>query len=245
MISTVHFEEENIAGFHLQHYIDDSGMRALVHEMEEKASRADSVSLYFVFENFGDWDSVQSFFDTLKLRFNNWGKIARYAIVTDKAWVKKQSRLANFLTPHFEVRAFGMADKEQALAWLKQPAANAGNPGIAVLEAMPDHVVGLATIGQLTSSDYHTIDHLLEEHVQQNRDLRLYLEVLHPNGTTPAGMWEELRHGVKYHGKFSKVAIAGHEDWLQKAQGGEGAASDTNMKLFKLDERDTAIDWLR
>ncbi|RIJ37279.1 SpoIIAA family protein [Pontibacter oryzae] len=243
MISIIHFEEDNIAGFLLQRHIDDSGIRALVHEMEEKTSHSDKVCLYFEFENFGDWDSVQSFFDTLKLRFHSWDKIARYVIVTDKDWVKKQSRLANFLTPHFEVRAFGMAEKAQALEWLKKPFATPDNPGIAVLEAMPAHVVGVATIGKLTSSDFLAIDNLLKEHVQHNQELRLYLEVLHHNGATPTAMWEELRHGVKYHGKLSKVAIAGHQDWLQESRPGEAHA--VNMKFFKLDERDMAIDWLR
>ncbi|MCX2741373.1 STAS/SEC14 domain-containing protein [Pontibacter anaerobius] len=240
MVSIIHFDEDNLAGFHVQHYIDESGLRMIVHEMEEKASLHDKVHLYFEFVSFGDWDSVQSFFDTLKLMFHSWNKIARYAIVTDKDWVKKQSRLANFLTPHFEVKAFSLADREQALAWLRQPVPGKPEQGVSVLEAMPQHVVGLATLGGLSSSDYSTINHLVEE--QHSPDLRLYLEVLQPNGAAPDAMCEDLKHGVQYYEKFSKVAIAGHEEWLQRS----GAyAPGGNVRFFKLDERDTAIDWLR
>ncbi|OKL41172.1 SpoIIAA family protein [Pontibacter flavimaris] len=242
MVSIIQFEEDNLAGFHVQHYIDESGLRTIVHEMEEKARVHDKVHLYFEFVSFGDWDSVQSFFDTLKLKFHSWNKIARYTIVTDKDWVKKQSRLANFLTPHFEVMAFGMADKEQALAWLRQPLAGKPEQGVSVLEAMPRHVVGLATLDGLSADDYRTINHLLEEQVLQNPELRLYLEVLHPDGAAPDAMWEDLKHGVRYYNKFSKVAIAGHEEWLQRSG---GQMPGHNVRFFKLDERDAAIDWLR
>lgn len=246
MVSIINFEEDNIAGFQVQHYIDEAGLKKIVHEMEVKSGRHDKVCLYFEFLNFGDWDSVQSFFDMLKLKFCNWNKIAKYAIVTDKDWVKKQSRLANFLTPHFDVRAFCVADKEEALKWLQQPVTNGQVQGVSVLEAMPSHVVGVAAIGKLTTSDFHTIGHLLEEQVQQSHDPRLYLEVLQQNGATPAAVWEELKQGIKYYDRFSKIAIAGHEEWLQQnTPQGEALLPGINVKFFNLDERDTAIDWLR
>lgn len=125
MVSVIRFEEKNLAGFHVQHYIDEAGLRAMVQEIEGKAATQPQVCLYFEFEQFGDWDSILSFFDALQLKFRNWNKIARYVLVTDKDWVKKQSRLANFLAPHIEVLAFSLADREQALAWLRQPVVNA------------------------------------------------------------------------------------------------------------------------
>ncbi|WP_299758970.1 STAS/SEC14 domain-containing protein [uncultured Pontibacter sp.] len=242
MVSIIQFEEGNLAGFHVQHYIDESGLRAIVHEMEKKACAHEKVYLYFEFISFGDWDSVQSFFDTLKMKFHSWNKIARYVIVTDKDWVKKQSRLANFLTPHFEVMAFGLADKEKALDWLRLPIPEKAEEGVSVLEAMPRHVVGLATLSGLSAGDYQTINQLLDKQAIQSSNLRLYLEVLQPNGATPEAMWEDLKHRVQYYSDLSKVAIAGHEEWLQRS--GVQPPGD-NVKFFKLDERDTAIDWLR
>jgi SpoIIAA-like len=129
-----------------------------------------------------------------------------------------------------------------ALEWLRRPLPDKPGEGVSVLEAMPRHVVGLATLRGLSSSDYRTINHLLEEQALQSPDLRLYLEVLQPNGTAPDAMWEDLKHGVRYYNKFSKVAIAGHEEWLQRS-GMHRLGS--NVRFFKLDERDTAIDWLR
>ncbi|WP_276499757.1 STAS/SEC14 domain-containing protein [Pontibacter litorisediminis] len=242
MVSIIHFEEDNLVGFHVQHYIDEAGLRTIVREMEEKAQEQDKVCLYFEFENFGDWDSVQSFFDTLKLKFHSWDKIARYAIVTDKDWVKKQSRLANFLTPHFEVKAFSLADKEPAIAWLRQPVADKPGQGLSVLEAMPRHVVGVATLGSLSADDYRTVNDLLAEQAMKQQDVRLYLEVLQPNGNAPDALWEELKQQVPRHDRLSKVAIAGHEEWLQRLG---GYVPGNNVRFFKLDERDTAIDWLR
>lgn len=246
MISTLDIHADKVAAFRLQHYIDEPGLKKVVQEMEEKASQNGKVLLYFEFVSFGGWDSVQSFFDTLKLKFNSWDKIARYAIVTDKEWVQKQSRLANFLTPHFDVKAFNMEQKEEAIAWLTQPIPDVPEPGIAVLEAMPRNVVGLATVGKITASDYQAINCLMEEQTKRNPDLRLYLEVLHLNGVTPAAMWEDLKTGLKYYSKFSKIAVAGHEDWLQKATTvADKLTPGISMKYFKLDERDTAIDWLQ
>ncbi|AKD02498.1 STAS/SEC14 domain-containing protein [Pontibacter korlensis] len=246
MVSIINFEEDTLAGFHVQHYIDEAGLRAIVHEMEEKANGHDKVQLYFEFVNFGDWDSIQSFFDMLKNKFDSWNKISKYAIATDKDWVKRQSKLANFLSSTFEVKAFGIAEKEQALEWLRQPAEQVPTQGVAVLEAMPRHVVGIATLGNLSSADFSTINNLLEEQAQQNHDLRFYLEVLKPDGDTPDAMWEDLKHGVRYYSKFSKVAIAGHEEWLQRsAASGHVLATESNVRFFKLNERDTAIDWLR
>ncbi|SFH28074.1 SpoIIAA family protein [Pontibacter chinhatensis] len=242
MVAVISFEKENLAGFQVQHYIDEAGLRMIVQEMEQKAKAHPKICLYFEFEQFGDWDSVQSFFDALKLRFHSWNKVARYAIVTDKEWVKKQSRLANFLTPHFEVKAFGMADKEQALAWLGRPLAAGQGEALSVLEAMPRHVLGVATLDGLSDEDLQQIDHMLEERTMHSQDVRLYLEVLQPNGAAPDVLWENLKQGVAHHNKFSKVAIAGHEEWLQRSG---GYTPSHHVRFFKLDERDTAIDWLR
>ncbi|GAB3823027.1 SpoIIAA family protein [Pontibacter rugosus] len=246
MISTVNFEEDNIVGFKLQDHLAEAGLRKLVQQMEEKAESHDKLFLYFEFLNFGGWDSVQSFFDTLKLKFNSWNKIVKYAIVTDKDWVQKQWRLANFLTPHFEVMAYSLEDRDEAIKWLKEHAADAPHPGIAVLEAMPMHVLGLATVGKFTSSDFHAINCILEQQVLDNKDLRLYLEVLHEDGAAPDDLWKELKQGIRFYSRLSKVALAGHEKWLDKANSLSSSLSpDIKMKCFNLDERDTAIDWLR
>ncbi|GHA67546.1 SpoIIAA family protein [Pontibacter akesuensis] len=246
MITTVDFEQDNIVGFKLEDHLAEASLKKLVQEMEEKTANQEKVLLYFEFINFGGWDTVQSFFDTLKLKFNSWNKIVKYAIVTDKDWVKKQSRLANFLTPHFEVKAFCVDDRTEAVSWLQQHASDDPKPGIAVLEAMPQHVLGLATIGKFTPSDFYSINCMLEQQVQDNKDLRLYLEVLHEDGTTPDAMWQDLKQGVRYYSKFSKVALAGHEEWLEKAARlSDGLTHNINMKFFNLDERDAAIDWLR
>ncbi|WP_181163630.1 SpoIIAA family protein [Pontibacter mangrovi] len=124
MVSIIDFPEEGLAGFLVQHYLDEAGLRAVVQQLEEKAAHHDKLQVYFEFSCFGGWDCVQSFFDMLKLKFKGLEeKIDRYAIVTDKDWVKGQWRLASFLNPSVEVHTFDMAEKEQALAWLRQPAA--------------------------------------------------------------------------------------------------------------------------
>lgn len=51
------------------------------------------------------------------------GQVARYAVVTDEGWISGVARAQGAFLPGLEVRAWPRAERDDALAWVREPLA--------------------------------------------------------------------------------------------------------------------------
>lgn len=50
------------------------------------------------------------------------GRVARYAVVSDRSWIRTLAELEGAFVPGLEVRTYPVAEREDALAWASEPA---------------------------------------------------------------------------------------------------------------------------
>jgi hypothetical protein len=108
----------NIYSFTLDGKIDEGGMTALYNILKDK-SRNGKINLLAIYKDFDGFDSFKAFIEGIKLDFAAIGNIEKYAILTDKKWVKTLAEVESKILPGITMKGFSLDEEDKALAWLK------------------------------------------------------------------------------------------------------------------------------
>ncbi len=107
----------NIYSFSVNGKIDEGGMSALYNILKDK-SRNGKIKLLAFYKNFDGFDSFKAFTEGLKVDFAGIGNIEKFAIVTDKNWVKNIAEIESKILPGISIKTFAENEEEKALTWL-------------------------------------------------------------------------------------------------------------------------------
>jgi hypothetical protein len=111
---------------------------------------------------------------------------------------------------------------------------------------IPAGIFGVRAAGTLTAEDYQRVIAPVVDDVTHNRKrLRCLVEV-GPNftGVTPAAAWEDVRLGLRAMRTFDGCAILTDNDRVADASRVAAFVMPCPVKVFALDERAAALDWL-
>ena len=100
--------------------LDAAEMRVLLDELIAQAQQVEQGRMLYRIKDF-DFPSLGAIAVELSRLPELFGLIRRFdraAVLTDQRWVQKVSELEGALFPGLEIRAFDLADAEQAEAWL-------------------------------------------------------------------------------------------------------------------------------
>ena len=114
----------------------------------------------------------------------------------------------------------------------------------AVIENLPDGVVGVTASGEVTGDDYRTV--LLpriDEARQGGKKVRL-LYVIGEFKLKGSAVWADAKLGMEHFTSFERVAVVTDEDWIEKSIHAFGWIIPGEVKVFDDDDRDDAIAWL-
>ena len=114
------------------------------------------------------------------------------------------------------------------------------------LDDVPAGIVALKVVGKISKEDYEKVfEPLFEEARQQGRRIRLLYEVgLEYQGFTPGAAWEDLKIGPRALGLFDGCAVVSDIGWIREWTRLVGFLLPWPVRVFGIDERDKAIDWL-
>jgi hypothetical protein len=116
---------------------------------------------------------------------------------------------------------------------------------IEVLEDMPEGVVGVEAVGEVTASDYETV---LIPTFETGRAAHDHLNVVFVagerfTGFTSGAMWDDVKWGTTHAKGWGRVALVTDVDWMRHATSVFGWMTPGDVKTFTLAERDAAIKW--
>ena len=163
------------------------------------------------------------------------------AVVTDIGWIRESTRLAAFLMP-CAVRAFGGAERDEAIAWL----AGIGNgPGIAH-RLIPDLGVLVADVtAPLRAQDFDALTASADAWIEAHGDLRGL--VVHarefPGWENLAGFIGHLRFVRDHHRRIGRVALAVDSKLATLAPRIAEHFVKAELKAFDYGELADAIAW--
>ncbi|MCI5083724.1 MAG: STAS/SEC14 domain-containing protein [Saprospiraceae bacterium] len=112
-----HIRGTNIYTFVIDDEMDLPGMKTLHKILTEEK---DKVRFMAILKDFEGFDSFKAVIEGIRVDFAAFGKLEKYAIVTDKGWVEKLEKVGNFLSPGIDLKVFKMAEQDIAMEWLKE-----------------------------------------------------------------------------------------------------------------------------
>jgi hypothetical protein len=119
---------------------------------------------------------------------------------------------------------------------------------LTLIEDLPEGVVGVEARGKVTSEDYEQVLAPAVEAARANSGggrVRLLYVLGHefPDYTAGAA-WEDTKLGLGHLGSWERIAIVSDADWLRRAVGGLGWLMPGEVKIFGLEQLDSAREWV-
>lgn len=118
MIEILPLEQPHCIGIKVDGRISEADMAAVFDRLEQMAANHDRISVYEEVRAFG-WVEFKALKHKFRyLRAHGLHSFDRIAVVTDKAWVRGLARLEAKLFRKIEIRAYSLAEKDKALAFV-------------------------------------------------------------------------------------------------------------------------------
>lgn len=118
---------------------------------------------------------------------------------------------------------------------------------IEVLQDMPDGVAGIRVSGRLSGDDLREVRPALEK-LSDGREIRI-VEVIASDyeGFGPGGLSEDIKLGfgilLRHHSAFTWIAVVTDKEWVAHTLHALGWMVPGEIKLFGLDQLETATEW--
>lgn len=115
---------------------------------------------------------------------------------------------------------------------------------IELMEGLPDGVVGIEAVGEVTSEDYDAVTPAIEGALAARTKIRL-IHVLGERftGFTAGGIWEDGKFGLSHVSSLERIAVVTDRDSVRTLVKAGGWTVPGEIRLFQNAERDEAVAW--
>lgn len=93
-----------------------ASMSALYELFSRKAKS--KINLLVILNEFPSIENLKTLVKGLQTDLSAYGKIEKYAVVTDKKWIDKLSGFVNFITPGIDIKTFDKEEEKEAKHWI-------------------------------------------------------------------------------------------------------------------------------
>ncbi|RYV01762.1 STAS/SEC14 domain-containing protein [Shewanella sp. OPT22] len=114
------------------------------------------------------------------------------------------------------------------------------------IERTENHIfVTFKAIGKLKHDDYEKINPILDKALKNlsNPNIDVLLDASQLEGWELRAAWDDIKIGIKYAGKFNKIAIVTHKNWLEVSSKIANWFIASEIQTFESES--SAIDWLK
>ena len=116
---------------------------------------------------------------------------------------------------------------------------------IALIENLPDNVLGVEVSGEITRDDYtKTLLPALEQHREADGKVRLLYVLDDQHDFTAGALWEDEKIFDRHPLSFAKIAVATNAKGIRGLIRTMSWMIPGDVKLFTTDEMEQAKDWV-
>lgn len=119
MIELIDLNSPKAVGLRLTGRVEEADMARIIKAIEEKLAHTEQVAVYVELDSFTGI-SFEALVEDIRFALPNFRKFNKKAVVSDKRWVEKLTRVADKFLPSHELRHFAPDQKEEARAWVKE-----------------------------------------------------------------------------------------------------------------------------
>ena len=104
--------------------------------------------------------------------------------------------------------------------------------------------LSMKAVGKLTHEDYERITPMIDSalHTVTDPTVNAYLDATEFKGWALRAAWDDFKLGLRHGREFKKVAVVGHQDWLETASTVGSWFVGGTVKVF--DNEADAMAWL-
>jgi hypothetical protein len=116
------------------------------------------------------------------------------------------------------------------------------------IDAMPAGTIGFRASGKLTRPDYRDVLEPVLREAAEAGSIRMLFELTDFDGLEPAAWWEDMKTGLGlglgHHSAWKKSAIVTDVEWVAKAFRLFAWMTPGEVKIYRVDQRDDALNWV-
>jgi vacuolar-type H+-ATPase subunit C/Vma6 len=90
-----------------------------LYRIRKDKTREGKTNLLAYIEHFDGFDSFKTLTEGLKVDYASFGNIDKFAIVSDKKWIKNIAEIESKILPGITMKGFDEGEKDKAMAWLQ------------------------------------------------------------------------------------------------------------------------------
>jgi hypothetical protein len=184
-------------------------------------------------------------------RLGQLSRFYRAAVVTDKKWMAAVARFEGLLLSLMDVRVFGSAEREKALAWASEtpaplPKPEPPTPGIHMLQTTSDRVLAYEIDGHVNEKDVEIVVRELNEAFSRHDKVDVLVRMKNYSGFDFTAIFNDDVLRVKYRSfsKVAKYAVVGAKPWMRNFLELIDPLFSMEIKIFDLDEEEAAWEWI-
>lgn len=117
---------------------------------------------------------------------------------------------------------------------------------LSVLEGLPDHVLGVRAVGEVTGEDYQAVlIPQIEDRLSRHQRIRLiYILGEDFERFSAAAAWEDTKIGMRHLPHFERIAVVSDIDWVRRMVKAIGFAVPGDVKVFSSAGLGEAMSWI-
>jgi hypothetical protein len=114
------------------------------------------------------------------------------------------------------------------------------------IEGLPEGVVGLEGVGEVTAEDYETVARPAVDRARGSGDKVRLLFVLGEEftGYTAGAMWDDTKLGLSHPFSWERIAVVTDHEHLRTAVRGLGWLIPGDVRVFPVTELEQATTWV-
>lgn len=194
-------------------------------------------------ERFPGWDSFGALLDHMKFVQGHHKAVERIAFVSDSAVVKTIPKLARHFV-NARVRHFPELELNQAKTWAADTEGD--DEGMAMIDGLPDDVVGVTLKGEVTARDYEDIlIPALKDRLERFGAMKLLYHIGPDFASFTAGaMWDDAAFGALNLTKFEKIAVVTDIGWIAQGVKLFAPLIGGEVRVYATDDFENARAWI-
>jgi hypothetical protein len=116
---------DHVAAYRFSGTLTEADLERVIADVETRLARHERIGILFDLTDFEDV-TLRAVLKDISYGFGKLGELRRFAreaVITDKKWISGLVKFGDPLVPFVEMRAFAPAEREAALAWASEVAA--------------------------------------------------------------------------------------------------------------------------
>lgn len=251
MIHLKKLEGKNIYTFSLEGDINKADVEKFYALLEESTTKEHKLKLLGIIDQFPGFENFKSFSSTMKFKTKVVSKISKYAIISNKGWIKSMLPISNFLTPGIPMKHFDLDKRNEAIAWLEKDEDNTYTEEkylskMDVKRIEDTNIYSFTLDGKIDEAGMTALYNILKD---KNKNGKINL-IGYYKDFDGFDSFKAFTEGIKVDfaafSNLEKFAVVSDKNWVKTVIDIESKViPGITMKTFSETEDAKALDWLK